>query len=460
MKNRLTVLMCGYCGNTEFESCLINLLEQEVNFPYDVIVETNGFEIEQQEIIDRYVELYPLIFSTTEKIDYSELSDAELYYPIQNLYISHSRFILQEYYILKTEPHDIMVSIASTAYNHERYIERALNSILVQETNFKFEIIIGEDCSSDKTRRIIERYRRRYPEIIRPIYNERNIGLKENDYAVRRRLRGKYRALLEGDDYWLLKDKLQRQVDFLEKNPEYSAITGEFITINGSGKVIPRAHDQIYSKTEIYDIGEVEKWLMPSNTLSLLHRNIYREWNEYMINEYKNSSILGDRKLHMLLTMYGNIYHSKDVVSVRTFRPEEENSFNYSQKRRNMYPITYVWLEETEKFAQKYFNVKIDLTEHKIRFYVDCIKIFIRNPIKRNYEALREYKKLAHPDYRYRKAFIKAIFSFIGSFYKNAGFFGGTVNFAKKVIELVKQFFRRLFSRNQDNNQASLGKFI
>lgn len=459
-KKKLTILMCGYSQNEELAECFDNLLCQEVNFPYTVIIEIDGFSEDKMAIISQYNVLYPSIFSTVNKIDFANLSETELYYPIHNLYITHSRFILQEYYNFRTEPHDIMVSIASTAYNHERYIERALNSILIQETNFKFEIIIGEDRSNDGTRRIIERYRRRYPELIRPIYNERNIGLKENDYAVRRRLRGKYRALLEGDDYWLIKDKLQRQVDYLEKHPEYSAITGEFLTINTNGTVIPRAHEQIYSKEEVYDIGEVQKWLMPSNTLSLLHRNIYREWNEYMLSEYKASPILGDRKLHMMLTMYGGIYHSRDVVSVRTLRSDEKGSFNYQQKRRNMYPITYIWLDEAEKFTDKYFNVKIDLTEHKIKYYVDCIKIFIRNPIKRNYAAVKEYKRLAKPDHRYRMAFFKAMVAYIGGFYKGTNFFKGTARFVKKGLKLTKQFFERLFSRNQDNTQASLDKFI
>lgn len=460
MNKKLTVLLCGYKDNPEFEGCLDNLLEQEVNFPYDVVVETNGFDEEHNEIIDRYKESFPTIFSTIDKVDFSQLSDTELYYPVQNLYITHSRFTLQEYYNFRTEPNDIMVSIASTAYNHENYIGRAIQSILVQETNFKFELIIGEDCSTDKTRRIIEKYRRKYPDIIRPIYNERNIGLKENDYYVRRRLRGKYRALLEGDDYWLVKDKLQKQVDFLENHPEYSAITGEFLTIDSQGRVISRAHEQIYSKTEVYDIGEVQKWLMPSNTLSLLHRNIYRDWSEYMTYEYKNSPILGDRKLHMMLALNGGIYHSRDYVSVRTFRPEEKNSFNYQQKRRNMYPITYIWLDEAEKFAEKYYNVKLDLSYHKIKSYVDCIKICIRNPIKRNIQAVRDYKKLAHPDFRYRKALIKAGFDYIGKFYKGKNLFRGTADFLKTAAKLTKQFFKRFFSKQQDNTQASLSKFI
>lgn len=115
-----------------------------------------------------------------------------------------------------------MVSIFIVTYNHEKYIAQALDSAMMQKTNFDFEIIIGEDCSSDSTKSIIQEYKSKYPEIIRVFYQEKNVGRERNTYEFTLpKCRGKYIAYLEGDDYWTDPFKLQKQIDFLEANPDY-----------------------------------------------------------------------------------------------------------------------------------------------------------------------------------------------------------------------------------------------
>lgn len=91
----------------------------------------------------------------------------------------------------------------------------------MQETLFPFELVIGEDCSSDGTRKIVRRYAEAYPDIIHPLYNERNQGMHRNFQTVLAACRGEYIALLEGDDYWADPLKIQKQADFLESCPEY-----------------------------------------------------------------------------------------------------------------------------------------------------------------------------------------------------------------------------------------------
>ena len=116
-----------------------------------------------------------------------------------------------------------LVSVWMIAYNHEGFIKQALESVINQKTTFPFEVIIGEDCSTDGTRKIIQKFEEQYPQLIKPIYHEKNVGAIRNAYEFcYPRLKGKYIACLEADDYWTDPLKLQKQVDFLENNSEYS----------------------------------------------------------------------------------------------------------------------------------------------------------------------------------------------------------------------------------------------
>lgn len=108
------------------------------------------------------------------------------------------------------------------AYNHQAYIAQALDSILMQKTNFLFEIIIGDDGSKDDTRKICESYVVRYPGKIRYIHHPQNIGMMPNFIGVLESAKGKYIAICEGDDYWTDDSKLQYQADFLDAHPAYS----------------------------------------------------------------------------------------------------------------------------------------------------------------------------------------------------------------------------------------------
>jgi len=114
-----------------------------------------------------------------------------------------------------------LVSVCMITYNHENFIKDAIEGILMQKTSFPIELIIGEDCSTDNTRKIVKDYEEKYPEIIFAQYSEKNLGMINNFLNVLQAARGKYIALCEGDDYWTDPLKLQKQVDFLEANPEY-----------------------------------------------------------------------------------------------------------------------------------------------------------------------------------------------------------------------------------------------
>lgn len=113
------------------------------------------------------------------------------------------------------------LSICIFAYNLEKFIAQAIESVLCQVMDFEYEIVIGEDCSTDSTREIVANYQNKNPERISVLYNSKNLGMMENVSHTISQCRGEFIALLDGDDYWISNRKLQAQVNFLTANPEY-----------------------------------------------------------------------------------------------------------------------------------------------------------------------------------------------------------------------------------------------
>ena len=118
-----------------------------------------------------------------------------------------------------TETTPPLVSVCMTTYNHEAYLAQAIEGVLAQQTPFEVELVIGEDCSTDNTRALCESYAARYPERIRLIVSERNVGMRANYRRVVEACRGTYIAMCDGDDWWCDPQKLARQVELLEADP-------------------------------------------------------------------------------------------------------------------------------------------------------------------------------------------------------------------------------------------------
>ena len=119
-----------------------------------------------------------------------------------------------------------VVSVLMMTYNHAPYLEQAVESVLAQQCRFEFEILIGEDHSTDGTRALCEDLQARYPAHIRLIVAEQNVGITANFLRLVARARGTYAAMLEGDDYWTAPDKLQQQVELMERHPDYAWCAG------------------------------------------------------------------------------------------------------------------------------------------------------------------------------------------------------------------------------------------
>ena len=197
----------------------------------------------------------------------------------------------------KGDTNNPVLSVCCITYNHEKYINEAIDSFLMQETDFPFEIVIGEDCSTDNTRKIVEKYKEMYPNIIKLIVSENNVGMQANGQRTMDACKGEYIAACEGDDYWMDAEKLQIQKDFLESNPEYIICYTDVEAFNENGII----QDYIGGATKDLTADELKK-ATPINTLTTMYRNIMKD---KFSAEFKASKY-GDLFIWSILGYYGN----------------------------------------------------------------------------------------------------------------------------------------------------------
>ena len=142
------------------------------------------------------------------------------------------------------------ISVLMPAYNHAPFIARAIESVLSQETDFSYELLINDDCSSDATRQIALSYEEKFPGKVRVFFPAANMGLMRSYGELLERARGKYIAILESDDFWTDPKKLQKQVSVLENNPELGLCVSDYCTVDEGGRTI-----RAFQKTDDAGLG-------------------------------------------------------------------------------------------------------------------------------------------------------------------------------------------------------------
>lgn len=280
------------------------------------------------------------------------------------------------YCIMNNFDNDIMVSINCITYNHEKYIKEALEGFLMQKTNFKFEILIHDDASTDNTANIIKKYEKKYPKIIKPIYqneNQYSKGIKINFEFNYKRSKGKYIALCEGDDYWTDPYKLQKQVDFLETHKEFSMCFHSVEKIDEDGNILNYKLWPNNTRTKkISTLTDILKSNYPA-TASIVCRNNLINYNDY-VNLSKNL-FFGDWVFHILNAKKGPIYFINENMGV----------YRITSKGVTKSTDTLKKLEDVLEFykrLERYFDdekIKNDLKKYilqkKIELFVEYTKI-------------------------------------------------------------------------------------
>lgn len=197
---------------------------------------------------------------------------------------------------LKKESEELMVTIRCITYNHERYIRQCLEGFTMQKTNFRFEAIVHDDASTDGTANIIREYAEKYLDIIKPIFETEN-QYSKHDGSIARILNehthGKYVAMCEGDDYWIDPLKLQKQVDFLENNPEYTMCFHNAVVYKEEIPNVSLFNLMKYDEDlSIHDA--IHKWLVPTASI-VFRRDAIPNYPQWMPRIYS-----GDYSLVLL----------------------------------------------------------------------------------------------------------------------------------------------------------------
>jgi glycosyltransferase involved in cell wall biosynthesis len=218
----------------------------------------------------------------------------------------------------RAAPGDITVTALLMTYNHARLIEQAVESALGQELEGRYEILIADDCSTDGTREIVGAYGDRYPEVIRPLLSEQNMG--ENAVRARgiRAARGAYVALLDCDDYWTSPHKLRKQVEFLDPRPEYAMCfhNATIVYDDGSSEPHPfhsenptqRLSRRVPPETSTLEDVAVGNFMQTS---SVMFRN-------GLVDEFPKwyfEVLIPDWPLHVLNAEHGRIGYIDEILS-------------------------------------------------------------------------------------------------------------------------------------------------
>ena len=288
-----------------------------------------------------------------------------------------------------------LVSVALLCYNHEKYIRQAIDSVLEQITNFDYEIIIGEDYSTDKSREVLREYEDKYPGKIRIIYNKKNLGLMNNYKNVTDQCLGKYICGCSGDDYWHNQTKLQKQVDFLENNLNYGVVHTECDVL----------YEKKNKKTASYHLGldfkiyteHIFEDLLIANTIiastAMIRRSLFKKY--ISISSFQELGFsMEDYPMWLILSRHTKFgYIDESLVTYRvhdksiSHKPDKDTKFKFSN---SVFDIKYY-------FINKYGCNKKTLTEINSNYYNFKLDegFELRNKIlaKTYYEKIKQLKQ-------------------------------------------------------------------
>lgn len=263
-----------------------------------------------------------------------------------------------------------LVSIACITYNQENYIRQCLDGFVMQKTDFCFEIVIHDDASTDKTPSIIKEYCDKYPDLFVPILQSQNKYKEGKGILVPYvfpKCKGKYIALCEGDDYWIDPLKLQKQVDFLDENPDYSMCFHDACIKNETSTLFnypPHVCSKDYSSSELF-----KEWIVP--TASILARK------EAVFSAVRDVRIInGDINVVLACANHGKVYGMADKMSVYRV---QANGLTLSRVKNDNLDLQFRYVKHYEclkenyhKVSSKYYNIKLADT------YINIALIYIR----------------------------------------------------------------------------------
>lgn len=310
---------------------------------------------------------------------------------------------------------EIMVSISCLTYRHEKYIRQCLDGFLMQQTNFKFEVLIHDDASPDHTADIIREYEKKYPEIIKPIYqteNQYSKGVKISATYQAPRARGKYVAFCEGDDFWTDPFKLQKQFDALEQHPDCHMCVHQVMRTNEEG--IPKkpysdsnVPTGVIFQKDFFEMINRDAYGTPFQTSSYFMyfedwKNLHKEYPDFV-----KACMVGDLTMLLYLGNVGSVYYYQEAMSC--YRNGVQTSFTHfvpkdPQKLIKLYESrenTYCLFEE---YSGHQYDLSIIIGKTRSR------KFQLKSDYKSAWKTVRRKANLCDSKWDYCQIFVRAYF--------------------------------------------------
>lgn len=308
---------------------------------------------------------------------------------------------------MKDREDEIMVSVLMFVYNHEKYLRKALESVIRQETDFRYEIIVHDDASTDGSAEIIKAYARKYPDLFVPILQEENQmqqGISIVDEYLMPRVKGKYIAHCEGDDFWTKREKLQVQVEFLEEHEEYAGIAHNCQVVDERGrqrkpveKFWPFKNPYIYTLKDL-----ILEERMPGQTASVLYRRKYQtQMGDAQKDAYRKiRCCVGDRRRTLLILLNGPVYCMNRTMSAYRYVPDHGQSWNARVRGKNLAGRYFIQEKDFRCFARTYYKVRLSNDYVLFGTGIMALLRFLINPVESNQKELKlilnEYKSPLH----------------------------------------------------------------
>lgn len=276
---------------------------------------------------------------------------------------------------------NIKVSVIVLTYNHEKYIEQALDSILMQKVSFNYEILVGDDASTDATVPILLEYKKRYPDIIKLFLNKENVGATRNAYNLLMKAEGEYLATCEGDDYWTDENKLQLQVDFLEKHDEFVGCSHNFTIVNEEGISLNNQKlPWVKNNKTVFTLSDFNGIYLPGQPSTYVRRNILNNIDLNML--YRVHNMIGDRTLMLLYLMRGDFAIISRNMSCYRIKKKSVTKSIYGDYTKSIFVDYEITLKLEEIALMR--NINLDTTPFKKMLFAKASLLYILS-LNQNY---------------------------------------------------------------------------
>lgn len=235
---------------------------------------------------------------------------------------------------------EIMMSVCCLVYNQEKYVRQMIESLVNQKTDFKYEIIINDDASTDGTADILRDYSSKYPELIIPIYQQQNQysqKIRITNSILYPRVRGKYVCFCEGDDYWCDDNKLQKQFDAMEAHPECSICVHYVQPVNEDDTIIKLLIPNKRIPTGVVECGQYAKWLLAEAECSFqlssycIKGDLIHRMEVDKLPEFFRESPVGDEAIQRFCLNYGKLFFIDKIMSC--YRANSIGSWNIRENK-------------------------------------------------------------------------------------------------------------------------------